>query len=62
VSETPAAHLARLRVQFGDKWRIDRSDSAFLAQHRTTGRRITATSLPKLEAALLAEGEWGTRR
>jgi hypothetical protein len=57
MSETPAAHLARLRVHFGDRWRIDWSNSAYIAQHRATGRRITAASVPELEAALLAEAE-----
>src|SRR5215467_5389363 len=62
MSETPAAHLAWLRVQYGDRWRIDTRNSACVAQHRTAGRRITGTSVPELEVALRAEGEWGTRR
>jgi hypothetical protein len=62
ATETPGSHLAGLRVQYGGRWRIDKSNLAYMARHRSTGRHITATSLPELEAALLAEGEWGTSR
>jgi hypothetical protein len=58
MTETPAAHLARLRVQYGDRWRIDKNDSAYVARHRITGKRLMATTLPDLEAVLIAEAEW----
>jgi hypothetical protein len=56
-SETPATHLARLRVQFGLHYRIEQaSDSGrpgYVAKHRTTGQRIYAGSPAALEGKLL---------
>jgi hypothetical protein len=60
VTETPGSHLARLRVQYGDRWRIDRTDSGFAARYRSSGRRITASTLPELEGDLITQAEWGT--
>jgi hypothetical protein len=49
--ETPAAHLARLKVTC-QGWRIVRDGGRITATERATGRRITAASPSELEAAL----------
>ena len=43
MSETPATHLARLRVQYGSRFRIERNGSRFTARERASGRAIRAT-------------------
>jgi hypothetical protein len=57
TTETPGSHLARLRVQYGGRWRIDRSDSAYVARQRSTGSRIQAATLAGLEGELISQGE-----
>ena len=58
MSTTPAAELARLRVQFPD-WRIVRSRAgAFLACHRVTGARLSGRTVADLETQL-REWAWG---
>jgi hypothetical protein len=58
-SETPAAHRARLRVQFGLHYRIEQtSDSGrpgYIAKHRSTGQRICADSPEALEGKLIEQ-------
>jgi hypothetical protein len=59
-TETPAAHLARLKVQFPG-WAINRNAPAvpgngFTATERKNPRRrITVTTLAELEAILLEQ-------
>jgi hypothetical protein len=54
-TETPATHLARLRVQFGLHYRIEQArDSGrpgYVAKHRATGQRIYAGSPPHSKAS-----------
>jgi hypothetical protein len=50
-SETPAAHLARLKVTYQSR-RIERDGKRLVAIERTTGRCITVASAGELEAAL----------
>ncbi len=52
MSETPAARLIGLRVRFGDQWRIDRSNSTYVAQ--TCGK--TPGLCPQRESIRLAAG------
>jgi hypothetical protein len=63
MSETPAAHLARLRVEHGARWRIDRTgpgglaeQPSYIAAERSTGRRIVTASLAELQARLERAG------
>jgi len=47
-SETPAAHLARLKVTY-QGWRIERDGSRIVAVDREDGRRIVAAPPGELE-------------
>jgi hypothetical protein len=62
-TETPAAHLARLRVQFGLHYRIEQAcDSGrpgYVARHRTTGQLTYAGSPAALEGKLLDQAHSG---
>ena len=58
-AETPAAHLARLKVSH-PRWRIDRSGPGalartFIAVERSTGRRIVTKTLGELEGRLIGQ-------
>jgi hypothetical protein len=57
VTETPGSHLARLRVQYGDRWRIDHREDRFTARHRGSGRVIRADSLGELESRLIERAQ-----
>jgi hypothetical protein len=50
-SETPAAHLARLKVTYQGWW-IARAADGFTAVERSTGRTITAGTVTGLENQL----------
>jgi hypothetical protein len=52
MRETPATHLARLRVQYGSRFRIERSESRFTARERASARRISASTPGELEGKL----------
>ena len=57
MSQTPAAHLAKLRVVYGDRWRIDRTERragapAYIACERSTGRRMVSADIADLEQRL----------
>jgi hypothetical protein len=54
-SETPAAHLARLKVTYRG-WRIERDGERIVAVERGTGGRITAATTGELDSRL-AEAE-----
>jgi hypothetical protein len=62
-TETPATHLARLRVQFGLHYRIEQARGSerheYVAKHRTTGQRIYAGSPAALEGKLLDQAQSG---
>jgi hypothetical protein len=60
ATETPAAHLARLKVQ-RPGWQIGRTPDGFVAVDRATGKRITAATVSELDGALIAQGEWAPR-
>ncbi len=62
ATETAGAHLARLRVQYGDRYRVQRDGAAYLAVERSSGRRLAATTAPELEGKLIAQAEWGHPR
>ena len=52
MSETPATHLARLRVQYGSRFRIERNEGGFTAHERASARTISASSPGELEGKL----------
>jgi hypothetical protein len=54
-TETPGKHLARLRVQFGDRFRVDRNGSGFVARDRKSGKKTHADTLGGLEGKLIAQ-------
>ena len=56
MTETPATHLARLKITW-QSWDFRRDSEGFIAVHRRTRKRIVADTVPGLEARLL---EWGT--
>ena len=49
MSEPTATHLARLRVQYGNRFRIERNEGHFTARERASGRTISANSPGELE-------------
>ena len=54
--ETPGKHLARIRVQFGERFRIEHRDSdedRYTARDRRSGRTISADSPGELEGRLI---------
>jgi hypothetical protein len=53
--ETPAAHLARLRVQYGDMYRVDRTEQGFQARDRRNGQTIKADTIAQLERELIGK-------
>jgi len=55
VSETPATHLTRLRVQYGGRFRIERNEDHFTARERASGRTISASSPSELEGKLIEQ-------
>ena len=55
MSETPATHLARLRVQYGSRFRIERNQGRFTARERASGRTIRANSSGELEGKLIEQ-------
>jgi hypothetical protein len=56
MSTTPAAQLARLRLQF-PAWRIIRMQSGtFIASHRITGEVVSAHTLAQLETLFCLSG------
>ena len=52
MSTTPAAQLARLRVQF-PAWQFARTDGGVVAAHRITGTRLYGRTATDLETQLL---------
>ena len=60
MSITPAAALARLKVQYPE-WKIIRTGDHYVATNRDTGRRLRAVSVAGLEY-LLAGKKPGARR
>jgi hypothetical protein len=55
MSETTATHLARLRVQYGSRFRIERIEGRFTARERASGRTISASSPGELEGKLIEQ-------
>jgi hypothetical protein len=55
MSETAATHLARLRVQYGSRFRIERNEGLFTARERASGRTISASSPGELEGKLIEQ-------
>jgi hypothetical protein len=53
MSETTAAHVARLRLQYGSRFRIERNEGRFTARDRASGRTISASSPGELEVKLI---------
>jgi len=56
ATETPGSHLARLRVQFGGRFRIEHRDGdedRYTARDRRSGRTITSDSPGELESRLI---------
>lgn len=60
MSITPAAALARLKVQYPD-WKITKAADQYTATNRDTGRRLRAHTIAGLEY-LLAGKKPGPRR
>ena len=52
---TTASHLARLRVQYGSRFRIERNEGRFTARERASGHTISASSLGELEGKLIEQ-------
>jgi hypothetical protein len=55
MSETTASHLARLRVQYGSRFRIERNEGRFTACERASGRTISASSPGELDGKLIEQ-------
>jgi hypothetical protein len=55
MSETTATHLARLRVQYGSRFRIERNEGGFTARERASGQTISAGSPSELEGRLIEQ-------
>ena len=55
MRETPAKHLARLRVQHGSRFRIERNDGRFTARERASGQTISASSPGELEGKIIEQ-------
>jgi hypothetical protein len=55
MSETTATHLARLRVHYGNCFRIERNGTIFTARERASGRTIIASSPGDLEGKLIEQ-------
>jgi hypothetical protein len=51
MSETPATHLARLRVQYGSRFRIERNAGRFTARERVSGQTITPAAQMSLKGS-----------
>ncbi len=65
MGETPAAHLARLRIQYGERYRLDRQDDGrpvYVARERHTGRVTRAASVGALEGKLIEQVKRGKHR
>jgi hypothetical protein len=56
--ETPAAHLARVKVQFGARYAIASDEHGYTARDRKSGRTIRADSPGDLEALLIEHAAW----
>jgi hypothetical protein len=55
MSEITATHLARLRVQYGSRFRIERNGGRFIARERASGHTISARSPGELEGRLIEQ-------
>jgi hypothetical protein len=55
MMETPASHLALLRVQYGQRFRIDHDEGRYTARERASGRTISASSPSELEGKLIEQ-------
>ena len=55
MSETPATHLARLRLQYGSRFRIEQNEGRFTARERASGQTISASSPGELEGKLIEQ-------
>jgi hypothetical protein len=53
MSETTATHIARLRVQYGSRFCIERNEGRFTASERASGRTLSASSPGELEGKLI---------
>jgi hypothetical protein len=52
-SETPAAHVARLKVQYGARYAITADGDAYSARDRRSARTVRTASPADLEAELI---------
>jgi len=55
--ETPGNHLARIHVQFGERFRIEHREQGYTARHRRSGRVARADSLGELESRLIEHAQ-----
>ena len=57
MSESTATHLARLRFQYGSRFRIERNEGHLIARERASGHTISASSPGELEGKLIEQRE-----